>query len=62
MKGRNGCKQCQCSPEDNYCSCLCHENELCSEKEDKEPTSEDCHELTAIPNKDGYDYDSQEED
>ena len=28
----------------------------------EEKTLEDYHELTAIPNKDGYDYDSQEED
>jgi hypothetical protein len=31
MKGNFGCKQCECSPEDNYCNCLCHENELAEE-------------------------------
>lgn len=36
-----------------------YEEELC---EDNEITLEDTHELTAIPNEDGYDYDSNEED
>ena len=26
-KGQYGCRECQCTPEDNYCSCLCHEGE-----------------------------------
>jgi hypothetical protein len=25
MRGQYGCRQCQCEPEDKYCSCLCHE-------------------------------------
>ena len=32
------------------------------QKVDKEFTLEDSHELTAMPNEDGYDYDSNEED
>lgn len=35
MKGKFGCRKCECNPEDEYCSCLCHENELCSEQEEK---------------------------
>lgn len=25
MDGRFGCNQCQCTPEDTYCSCACHD-------------------------------------
>ena len=39
-----------------------YEDEEVKKGFDKEPTFEDCHILSAIPNKDGYDYDSQEED
>lgn len=56
------CKMCETEVSEINEMGICKDCDNQITESDKEPTLEDIHELSALPNKDGYDYDNPEED